>query len=302
MIVNSRNLTILNTTYSAAFHAGFGQAPADHEPLTLMVPSMTAEAQYGWLGQVPGLREWVGERVLRGIAEHGYSIRNRKFETTVEVKRDAIEDDQYGVYAPLMRSLGEAAAAHPCELVYEALLAGFWTECYDGQYFFDADHAVQGSSVSNLGGAPNRAQLLSGDQHAWYLVCANRAIKPILHQTRTPYEFETLDSLDDENVFIRDAFYYGCRGRGSAGYGLWQLAYGSVEALNEDNYRAARRAIHEALGDEGRALGYRPTHLVYPPALDHDALTLLNAERNANGSTNVYRGTATGLMSPWLPS
>lgn len=302
MIVNSANLTILNTSFGAAFKAGFGQAPADHMPLTLPVPSMTAEQQHGWLGQFPGLTEWVGERVVRGIAEHGYTIRNRKFATTVDVKREAIEDDQYGVYAPLMTALGEAAAAHPCELVFQTLVAGFWTECYDGQYFFDSDHPVEGASVSNLGGAPDKGRLLSGDQHAWYLVCGNRAIKPILHQTRMPYEFETLDNPNDESVFFKDVYYYGCRGRGSAGYGLWQLAYGSVEDLNEANYRAARRAIHEMLGDQGRALGYKPTHLVVPPALEFPALELLNAERKANGGTNVYRGSAQMLLSQWLPS
>lgn len=303
MIVNSDNLTILNRAYGAAFRAGFGQAETDHQTMTLSVPSMTAEAQYAWLGQFPGLREWVGERVLRGVAEHGYTLRNRKFESTVDVPRDAIEDDQYGVYTPLMRAAGESAAAHPCELAYEALLAGFWSECYDGQYFFDSDHVTHdGSSYSNVGGAPDKARLLSGDQHAWYLICGSRAMKPILHQTRVAYQFQAMDRMDDEHVFMLDAFRYGIRGRGNAGYGLWQLAYGSVADLSEANYIIARRAIREALGDQGRSQGYRPTHLIVPSALEHQALELINAERKVDGSSNVYKDTATVICTTWLPS
>lgn len=300
MIVNAANLTILNRAFSAAYRAGFGQAPADHEPLMLEVPSMTAEQQYGWLGQIPGLREWIGERVLRGIAEHGYALANRKFESTVEVTRDSIEDDQYGVYTPLMRGMGEAAAAHPCQLVYEALRAGFWSECYDGQYYFDSDHPRQGQSVSNVGGSPVRGQIESGAQRPWFLVCGDRAIKPILHQTRSPYEFQAMDRVEDEHVFSHDAYRYGVRARGEAGYGLWQLAYGSVDALNVGTYETARVAIMESLGDEGRALGYRPTHLIVPPSLEHEALNLVNADRLANGASNVYRGTAKLVVTPWL--
>lgn len=300
MIVNSGNLQLLNRAYSAAFNEGFGQAPADHDVLTMDVPSMTAVQEYGWLGQFPGLTEWVGERVLKGIAEHGYVLRNRKFESTVEVGRDAIEDDQHGVYTPLMREMGRAAAAHPCELVFEALLAGFWTTCYDGQYLLDSDHPVGAGTVSNVGGAPVRAQILSGGQTPWFLVDGSRAIKPILFQRRRDYRFEAMDRLEDEHVFSRDAFRYGVDARCSAGYGLWQLVFGSVNALTPDNYDAARQALHEMRGDQGRQLGVMPTHLIVPPSLEKEALEILNADRNSQGATNVWRGTATPLVTPWL--
>ena len=124
MIVNSGNLQTLYRGFNAAFRDGFGQAMADHMPFTLDVTSMTRTEEYGWLGQFPGLKEWVGERVLRGIREHSYVIRNRKFETTVEVSRDDIEDDHYGVYAPLFQEMGRSAAAHPCELTFAQLKGG----------------------------------------------------------------------------------------------------------------------------------------------------------------------------------
>ena len=169
MIINSGNLQTLYRGFNAAFREGFGQAGADHMPFTLDVTSMTRTEEYGWLGQFPGLKEWVGERVLRGIREHSYTIRNKKFESTVEVERDDIEDDHYGVYAPLFQEMGRSAGAHPCELTFAQLKTGFATACYDGQYFFDTDHPGPGGpSVSNSGGGVGDgvvpARLLADDQ------------------------------------------------------------------------------------------------------------------------------------------
>lgn len=291
MIINSGNLQTLYRGFNAAFRDGFGQAKADHEPFTLDVTSMTAEEEYGWLGQFPSMKKWLGERALRGIREHGYSIRNEKFEATVEVSRDSIEDDKYGVYTPLFQEAGRSAGAHPCEMAFGALKNGNSTLCYDGQYFFDTDHPVDGASVSNWGG---------GAGTGWYLLDCSRMIKPIIFQRRRDYDLRRMDMRDDEHVFMRDLYRYGVDARVNAGYGLWQLAYGSRQSLTTANYEAARVAIMDVKGDEGRPLGCKPTHLVVPPSLEHEGLELLNAERLANGATNVYKGTATLIVSSWL--
>lgn len=300
MIVNRGNLQTLNRAFSAAFREGYGQAMVDHEPITLSVPSSTRTQEYGWLGQVDSLREWVGERTLAGVAAHGYTIVNRKFERTVEVLADDIRDDQYGVYGPLMRELGEAAKAHMCELVYDTLVAGFWTACYDGQYLFDTDHDF-GGRWSNVGTAATQAGIEAGTEHPWFLVCGSRMLKPIIFQRRRDYTFVTMDDLRDEHVFKRDAFRYGVDARVNAGYGLPQLAYGSVGPLDAGAYETARTQLLEAQGDAGRRMGVRPTHLIVPPHLEHEAMEILNAERLMNGATNVWRGTAKLLCTPWLP-
>ena len=292
MIINSGSLQTLYRGFNTSFRDGFSQAPADHVPVMLDVTSMTRTEEYGWLGQFPGLREWLGERVLRGIREHSYSIRNKKFEATVEVSRDDIEDDHYGVYGPLFGEMGRSAGAHPCEMVWSQLKSGFAGLCYDGQYFFDTDHpGADGSSVSNTGG---------GAGAAWFLLDCSRKIKPIIFQRRRDYDMRRMDMRDDEHVFMRDAYRYGVDARTNAGYGLWQLAHGSKQALTTANYEAARVALMGVKGDEGRPMGIMPTHLCVPPSLEHEALELLNAERLANGATNVYRGTAKLIVTPWL--
>ena len=293
MIVNSGNLTILYRAFNAAFREGFGQAPADHMICTLDVPSTTRTEEYGWLGQAPSLREWLGERTLRGISEHGYSIRNKKWESTIEVARDDIEDDRYGVYNPLFQELGRSSAAHPCELLFALLKAGFSTTCYDGQYFFDTDHPVDGASVRNTDAS-------AGNGPAWFLMDCSRMIKPLIFQRRRDYRLQAMDMLSDEHVFTYDNFRYGVDARCNVGFGLWQLAWGSMQSLSAGNYELARESLLAMKGDEGRPMGVMPTHLFVPPSLEKQGLELLNAERLANGATNVYRNTATLVVSPWL--
>jgi phage major head subunit gpT-like protein len=292
MIINSGNLQTLYRGFNAAFREGFGQAPDDHMPIMLDVSSRTRTEEYGWLGQFPGLQRWVGERVLRGIREHSYTIKNEKFESTVEVSRDDIEDDHYGVYGPLFSEMGRSAGAHPCELVWGQLKNGFSRTCYDGQYFFDSDHpGPDGSSISNL---------QAGAGTPWFLLDCSRMLKPIIFQRRRDYDMRRMDMRDDEHVFMTDQYRYGVDARVNAGYGLWQLAYGSRQALTEDNYRAARAALLEMKADEGRPMGIMPTHLCVPPSLEHYGRELLMAERLANGETNVWKGSATLIVTPWL--
>lgn len=151
MIVNQENLRGLTTGYSAAFNKAMSEVRTEHQKIATTVPSSTAENSYKWLGQLPGLREWIGEREIQHLDSYGYTIRNKKFERTLCVPRDDIEDDQYGIYTPLFASMGEAAGEHPDELVFGLLAAGFSEKCYDGKTFFAADHKSGSKTFSNKG-------------------------------------------------------------------------------------------------------------------------------------------------------
>lgn len=296
MLINRSNLTSLFVAFQTAFNDAFAGAPLDYQQLTLTVPSTTAENEYGWLGQTTTFREWLGDRVIQNIKEHGFSIKNKSFENTVGVPREKIEDDQYGIYTPLMAQLGQDAAQHPAQLVYALLKAGFSTACYDGQYFFDTDHPVldangEEQSVSNFGG---------GSGTPWFLIDTSRVIKPLILQQRKPYNFVSLNKEDDENVFMRKEYVYGVDARLNVGFGLWQLAYASKQTLDATNFNAAFAAMSGMKGDNGRPLGIRPKLLVVPPSLRAAALEVVKAERTAAGATNINRDVVDVLVTPWL--
>jgi phage major head subunit gpT-like protein len=296
MIINRANLGDLRTGFRANFQAGFsGVAPMWNRIATL-VPSATAEEKYPWLGQMPGMREWIGERQIKNIAEHGYSIRNRSFEDTVSVPRESIEDDQYGVYAPMMTELGRAVAAHPDQLVFNLIKAGFVTNCYDGQYFFDTDHPV----LDEAGTETSVSNMQAGAGAAWYLLDTSRAIKPLIFQERKKPEFVMKDSPDDDNVFMRKEFIYGVDNRCNVGFGFWQMAFGSKATLDATNLQAAYTAMTVMKGDYGRPLGIMPNLLVVSPTNYFAALDLVKAQTKANGATNTLNGLVEVMSSPWL--
>ncbi len=296
MLINAASLEAIRVGFSAAYARGLDQADPQYLRVATTVPSTTKENRYGWLGKLPNMSKWVGERTVHGIAEHDYSIKNESYELTIGVDRDDIKDDNLGTYDPMMVEMGESVAALPDQLTFGLLGNGFTEECYDGQPFFDADHPVLDEngkiiSVSNTGG---------GAGTPWYLMSTRRALKPMIFQEREKAEFVALDNPNDEHVFKNKEFLYGSDGRWNVGFGFWQMAYASRQPLNAANYAAARTNIMERKGDYGRPLGLMPDLLVVPPSMESAGLKLLNNELGAGGETNEWKGTAELFVVPWL--
>jgi phage major head subunit gpT-like protein len=298
MIINGANLSLLNTGYKTAFRAGFAAVPLTYQRIATVVPSTTLIETYGWMGQTSGMREWIGERFVKNLDSEIYQLKNRKFEETVTVGRDVIEDDQYGTYTPAIGMLGENAARLPEELIYlEALPGGFTSKCYDGQYFFDADHPVllkDGSEVSV-------SNMQAGASEAWYLLCTKRTLKPFIYQDRAKAELIIKDNPEtSDDVFNRDEFRYGTRARGAAGFGFWQTGFGSKADLSKANFEAARTAMMKFKHDGGKPCGVVPDLLVVGPGNEAKADEILNVQRLANGADNPNYKKVEILVSPWL--
>lgn len=142
MIINSETLDLAFRGFKTVYTDAFEAAPAFKDRIAMTVPSTSRDETYGWLGQFPQLREWIGPRHVKNLTAHGFTIQNRKFEATIAVKRDDIADDKLGLFKPMFSEMGQASRRHPEELVFSLLKAGFASTCYDGQFFFDTDHPV----------------------------------------------------------------------------------------------------------------------------------------------------------------
>lgn len=161
MIVNSVTLRGIYTGFNTLFNRAFeGQQPR-YTQIATVVPSTTSEETYAWLGDIPGMREWIGDREIQNLSGSGYTIRNKEFELTVGVKRTDIEDDKIGLYNPSIEMLGESAALHPDELCFGLLSDGFTEKCFDGNPFYYAKHKIGKTEASNLLTSP-----LSVDSYA----------------------------------------------------------------------------------------------------------------------------------------
>lgn len=291
MIITSKNLQGIYSGFNALFNQAYAEAKSQYENVAMIVPSTGSDETYAWMGQIPSLREWIGEREIQNLQANDYTIKNKDYELTVSIPRNDIMDDKIGLYKPLIQEMGISAKMHPDELIFSLFSNGFQNKCYDGAAFFSDKHINGAMSQSNMGNqklssssyeaarsqmmtikgesgkslkivpdllvvAPQNeavarqilfADLISGNTNVnkntsdllvvpeladtpdyWFLLATKRAIKPFIFQLREKPHLTSKNNDGDDNVFWDNKFIYGCNARYNAGYGLWQLAYGST--------------------------------------------------------------------------
>ena len=152
MIVNAVNLKGMFVNLLTLFNKAFEGAPTIWNQIAMHVISTSRANDYGWLSGFPKMREWIGEKYFKRLEAFGYTITNKPFEATVEVRRDDIDDDNLGIYGAQASAAGESARQWPDELVLPLVSAGFTKQCFDSQYYFDTDHPIgENDTYSNKG-------------------------------------------------------------------------------------------------------------------------------------------------------
>jgi phage major head subunit gpT-like protein len=136
----------------SAFHASFEQSHkmiARWPNLCTTIQSGNDSETYKWLGSVPSPRVWGTGRKARGLGKETYVVANEKYESTLEVDKDEVADDQTGQIRLRVQELGRRAATFKdyqlAQLLINGESSGF--NSYDGVSFFDAAH-VSGKSGS----------------------------------------------------------------------------------------------------------------------------------------------------------
>ena len=298
MIINNQSLTTVYRALSLAFASALAafSAKPDYKEFTMEVPSSTLEEEYGWLGNWPRLREWVGDRVVKSLSQFGFRIKNKTFEGTIGVSRDELEDNRLTGAGMLAQGLGEEAAKHPGELAYALLNNAFTTLCFDGQYMCDTDHPYTDEngvvqSYSNTGG---------GSGAPWFLIDGSRTLKPVIHQKRREYAVTEKFDRADENVFMRNEYLFGVDGRCNVGFGLWQLIYGSKATLDAAAFSAAYDALIKTPRDGGSPLGVMPTILLVGASNRAAAEAILDKALIGNGESNTNYKRVKLIVTPYL--
>lgn len=144
MQITAASLQGLRTTFSKIYQSAYALAPTWYEQVSSTMPSGSRFNTYGWMNNLPRMREWLGSRVIHNISDNAYILVNKKFELTYGVARDAIEDDAgtLAIYNDQFADLGRNAKKHPDDLMATALANGQNNACFDGQPFFSTAHPV----------------------------------------------------------------------------------------------------------------------------------------------------------------
>jgi phage major head subunit gpT-like protein len=277
-IITGTSLQTIGRDFNAAFNQGLLAAPDPNlAQFATPIPMSTGTIELGMIKAIPGLREWVGDRVFNRLSAHGFTMTAKTYENSIEVPREHIEDDNLGLFMSSMQQLAINTRQHPDELLAALLNNGTSGLAYDGIAMFSASHPENGSNVSNIAdssGVP------------WYLIDASKPLKPLILGNRTAPEFVAQDQPDSDAVFEADSIRYGVRVRTGVQYGLWQLAYRAETTLDSTNFNSYMTTMMARAGDTGRSLGIRPTHIVVPPSHYATARGLFEMPFLAGGASN----------------
>lgn len=136
MLTQSR-IDAATNSFRAVFMSAYDGATPAWAPIAMEVESSSATETYEFVTAVPGMRELIGEVKIEELANAGFAISNKEWESTVGVKIADIERDKLGLYGPSFTEMAETARFHPQELVAGLLNAGFTTgKDYTGLAFF----------------------------------------------------------------------------------------------------------------------------------------------------------------------
>lgn len=303
-VLHDTRLQALNTMIRGEYALRLSelQDRKDYEKLATIVNSNAMSNTYSWLSRFPKIREWIGERSLRSMKETSYTLLNKKYESTLEIDRTDIEDDNLGIYKPLSRAQADEVIRFFNEQICLLIRNGFNNLCYDGQRFFDVNHPLYSnedgtgnySGVSNIQGNP-----MSGGI-SWYLLSLEGTLKPFILQERMKPEMQSITESNSSSVFLKDKYLYGIRYRGSFGYGFWQQAVASREPLNAYNFESARTIMRSFKRDGGSPMGIRPTHVLVPASLESTARSLFETQLIDNGKSNVHYKAVEVMVSDFL--
>lgn len=131
----------------AEFVSALQSAPNESGKIALDIPSDGIDEEYLFGGQVPEMEEWVDTRKAVDLFQKKLRVPNRLYGNALKVDRFEKQDDRANFFANRIRDLAAAAKHLEDKLVLGTLVdaaesaTGSEGAAYDGQAFFDTDHA-----------------------------------------------------------------------------------------------------------------------------------------------------------------
>ncbi|MDC7218638.1 MAG: Mu-like prophage major head subunit gpT family protein [Spirochaetales bacterium] len=150
------NTSIVKKGVDAKFHKAYKLMQEQPYLLALAslfmkAPSTGASEEYVWLGDVPGVREWIGNKVFKGLKDYDYTIKNKDWYNGFSIDRNELADEKIQGIMPRVEMLAQSLAKFPAELIIDLITGGDSGLAYDGLPFF-----------SNASGVRTNDNLLAG--------------------------------------------------------------------------------------------------------------------------------------------
>jgi len=135
MIINTIALT---KGIKTAFNKALASIPINEGLMQIAtrLPSNANSETYGWLGDVPMMREWLGPKKAKDLKDYSYTLTNKDWEATLVVDRNELKDDQTGMILPRIQMLAQSARENEAIIVSDLIINGTSDTAYDSVAFF----------------------------------------------------------------------------------------------------------------------------------------------------------------------
>jgi len=152
MPVGGAGATVTVTGAKADFIERMKVAAKITGQIARVVPTTRKSETFPILGQVAQLVQWTDERADDDVYETSVPITPKHWGAGLPIHRDTYDDDQVGGYAELIRGLSQRAADFPTKRLLKDVIDAAYSNstfgnAYDGQSFFDTDHADPGPAT-----------------------------------------------------------------------------------------------------------------------------------------------------------
>jgi hypothetical protein len=147
-VIQSATIQTLLTTFRGELQATIAAATPTSRAIAMTVPSTGRANTYGFINDIAGMREWLGDRHVHDLSESDYTLKNRKFENTFGISADDFDDDQYGTIKPVIQTYAMGAAHLEDALVYDRVNSAYSATGFDGVAFFGS-HSWHGKTFQN---------------------------------------------------------------------------------------------------------------------------------------------------------
>lgn len=139
---------LLRAGVEQAFHEAYRRRMQELpiERFATIVSVDRPSVDFSWLGNVPMMREFTDERVIKSLRGFNYTITDRVYESTISVRRELIEDQQFNAVGVRVQDLGAVVAQHKMWLCTQVLATGTAQTAFDGVALL---HSSRGNLTSS---------------------------------------------------------------------------------------------------------------------------------------------------------
>lgn len=128
---------IIDELFNDAREAIDGTGPSEAiKQIANEVSANNGSRLYGWLGSVPGVKEWLGTKVYKQLKEYNYIVRNKEWYNAISMRKKDLRRNGLIDIPMLLDGLVNEHADHKLEMLINGLINGTSLTAYDNIAFF----------------------------------------------------------------------------------------------------------------------------------------------------------------------